>query len=139
MILLVAAAFWGCATVPQDSAAIRKDYEQAVRRIYIQAWQPADVVSTNASIQSICTVSVVIARDGSVISTKVVKPSGDEQMDKSVHAVLDKIRFVQPFENGARDKRRVFTINFVESELFAPMPNKIAAGNRHRAFQLDDL
>jgi len=124
IVLVVAAAFLGCATVSQDSAAIRKDYEQAVRRIYIQAWQPADGVSTNASIQSICKVSIVIGRDGSVISAKVVKPSGDEQMDKSVHTVLDKIRFVQPFESGARDKRRIFSINFIESEEMATMPNE---------------
>ena len=45
-------------------------------------------------------------------------------MDKSVQTVLDKIRFVQPFESGAKDERRVFTINFVESEEIAPMPNK---------------
>jgi len=33
-------------------------------------------------------------------------------MDKSVQEMLDKISFVQPFENGAKDEQRTFIINF---------------------------
>ena len=124
VILFVAAVLLGCESMPKDSVAIHKDYERVVKRIYMQAWQPADVTTTNANVQSVTKVSVVIARDGRVISTKVDKPSGDERMDKSVQLVLDKIQFVKPFESGAKDERRAFTINFVESEEFAPMPNK---------------
>ena len=133
LILLTAMLLLGCESSPKQNAAISQDsrpgggglaYAQVVKRFYMQVWQPADITTTNANVQSFTRVSVVIAKDGSVISAKVVKPSEDERMDKSVQTVLDKIRFVQPFESGAKDERRAFTINFVESEEFAPMPNK---------------
>jgi TonB family protein len=132
-ILFAAMLLLGCESSPKQEAAISRDfkpgggglaYAQVVKRFYLQAWQPADVTTTNANVQSFTRVSVVIAKDGSVVSAKIVKPSEDEQMDKSVQTVLDKIKCVQPFESGAKDERRVFTINFVENEEIAPMPLK---------------
>jgi len=90
----------------------------------MQAWHPGDVTTTNANVASVTSASVVIAKDGRVVSAKIVRLSEDEQMNKSVQAVLDQIKFVQPFESGAEDERRTFTINFVESEVLAPMTKK---------------
>ena len=130
LILLAAIVVPGCASSPKDAAAIHRDarqqYTRLVRNYYAQAWQPTDIVTTNAAIQSVTRVSVAVAKNGSVISAKIVKPSGDERMDKSVQSVLDRIKCVPPFESGANDKRRTFTMNFVESEELAPMPDRPA-------------
>lgn len=37
-------------------------------------------------------------------------------MDKSVRAALDKVRFIAPFENGAKEERRTFVIGFNSKE-----------------------
>jgi len=78
-------------------------------RVYMRAWEPG---KSATKVERVTRVSIVIARDGSVVSAKIVAPSGDEQVDKSVQLTLDKIRFVQPFESGAKEDRRTFTINF---------------------------
>ena len=117
-ILLTAVFLWGCETPPEQEAAISPDfkpgggshaYSEVVMRVYMHAWEPA---KSATNVERVARVSVVIARDGSVVSAKIVTPSGDEQVDKSVQLTLDKIRFVQPFESGAKEDRRTFTINF---------------------------
>ena len=118
LILLAAMFLWGCESSPKENAAISPDfrsgggglaYAQVVKRVFTQAWNPSRSPTDG---ETVTRVSVVIAKDGTVISAKIVKPSGDDQMDKSVQMVLDKIRLVQPFESGARDERRTFIINF---------------------------
>ncbi|HTQ52756.1 MAG TPA: TonB family protein [Candidatus Acidoferrales bacterium] len=118
MILITMALLWGCGTAPKQEATISPDfrpggggysYAKIVMGVYNDAWKPA-IDATSA--ERVTTASVVITKDGSVVSAKIVRPSGDEQMDKSVQSVLERIRTVQPFESGAKDERRTFTINF---------------------------
>ena len=58
-------------------------------------------------------VRVTIASDGTVISARIITPSGDAKVDASVQRTLGP-RHVHSrrFRTGATDKERTYTINF---------------------------
>jgi len=76
---------------------------------YERAWKPLDSWPSHEHVTS---ASVTIARDGRVISARIVGSSGDVWMDKSVREALDRVRVVAPFENGVKEDHRTFIINF---------------------------
>jgi hypothetical protein len=39
-------------------------------------------------------------------------PSGDEALDRSVQRTLERVRTIEPFETGAKEEQRTYTINF---------------------------
>ncbi len=49
---------------------------------------------------------------GTVISAEIISPSGDETLDKSVQSTLSEVKWIKPFEAGARESQRTYTINF---------------------------
>ncbi len=94
--------------MPGDSSVAYANYASAVKSIYEQAWAlPADV-SDNANTK----VSVTIANDGTVISARIISPSGDAGLDASVQRTLERVKFIAPFPDGATDKERTYIINF---------------------------
>ena len=54
----------------------------------------------------------VVRGNGNVIDSKLLKPSGNTALDRSVKRALDRVRFVAPFPEGSLDPQRTFTINF---------------------------
>jgi len=85
------------------------NYKQVLASIYYQAWQEPDDSSAEAAT---AVAAVVVARDGSVISAHITKSSGDRAVDRSVEATLQRVRFIAPFPEGAKDEQRSFTVNF---------------------------
>jgi TonB family protein len=85
-------------------------YAQIVRKVYTEAWTiPNDVTDDEATIK----VSVTIARDGSVISSRIIKESGSRLVDRSIQNALDRVTTIGvPFPAGAKESQRTFTINF---------------------------
>jgi TonB family protein len=80
-------------------------YKQAILAAYDRVWDaPESIAGSEASV----TVSVTIARDGTVISARIIRPSGDAQMDASVQRALNRVSFIAPFPDGATDKQRTF-------------------------------
>ena len=57
-------------------------------------------------------VSVTIASDGTVISARIITPSGDASVDASVQRTLDRVTYIAPFPEGATEKERTYIINF---------------------------
>jgi colicin import membrane protein len=95
--------------MPGPGGAAYANYAQAVKSVYTQAWiVPEDLNDDEATTK----VSVTIARDGTVLSSRVLAPSGNATMDGSIRRVLDRVRFVAPFPDGAKEAQRTFTINF---------------------------
>jgi len=82
---------------------------QAVKALYMQAWVTTNS-TTNA--EAVAVASIVVAKDGRVVSAKIVKPSGNKPVDESVQQALNRVSFLFPFEPGAKVERRVYTINF---------------------------
>jgi TonB family protein len=95
--------------MPGNSSASAANYAQVVKSVYEQAWTPPDdTASDDADIK----VRVTIASDGSVISARIVSPSGDAKVDRSIRSTLERVQFIAPFPSGTLDKERSYIINF---------------------------
>ena len=85
------------------------NYAQEVRRVYTEAVRiPPDAEDESAVIK----VRVTIARNGTVVSSSIISPSGSPQLDRAIQATLDRVTFVAPFPQGAKDSQRTFIISF---------------------------
>jgi len=85
------------------------NYSQVVKAIYEQAWIAPDDTASDSAITK---VTVTIARDGTVVSARIIQRSGDAKVDQSVQSTLDRVTFIRPFPEGSTDRQRSFTINF---------------------------
>ena len=85
------------------------NYRDVIASIYYEAWTPpgnADNDDANTK------VSVTIASDGTVISARIITPSGDTHMDDSIQRTLNRVPFIAPFPKDAVEKERTYKINF---------------------------
>ncbi len=85
------------------------NFDQAVLSAYDRAWQlPAGVTDTGAT----AVATITIARDGTVISARISDPSGNATVDASVRRTLDRVKWVAPLPERAREDQRTLKINF---------------------------
>jgi TonB family protein len=85
------------------------NWKQAVKTAYDRAWVlPAGVAADSAT----TTVTVTIARDGTVISSSITRFSGNADVDQSVQATLDRVRYAAPLPDDAKEDQRTITIYF---------------------------
>jgi TonB family protein len=94
--------------MPGNSSVAYANYATVVKSVYEQAWILPNDVSDNANTK----VSVTIANDGTVISARIITPSGDAGLDASVQRTLDRVKSIAPFPEGATEKERAYIINF---------------------------
>lgn len=85
------------------------NYRDIIASKYYNAWSaPADLDDATP----VVTASVTIARDGSVVTARVTKPSGNAAMDRSIAKVLETVTFIEPFPASFKDAQRTVTIKF---------------------------
>ncbi|MBU6409437.1 MAG: energy transducer TonB [Verrucomicrobia bacterium] len=85
------------------------DYASVVQSVYDAAWAlPESIANDDENVK----VLVTIARDGTVVSARIVTPCGDGPVDASVQRALDRVRFVAPFPQGVADAQRTYPIIF---------------------------
>jgi TonB family protein len=95
--------------MPGNSSAAYANYAEVVKSIYDQAWTlPDSLANANETVK----VRVTIASDGTVISARIIEPSGDAALDASVRTTLERVTFIAPFPEGSSDKQRTYTISF---------------------------
>ena len=95
--------------MPGPGSGAAADYAATVRRHFEAAWIPPDDSSSDdANVK----VTVTIGRTGSVIAARILDRSGDSRVDASIQRALDRVTFVAPFSDGAKDNERTFIINF---------------------------
>lgn len=94
---------------PGGGGEVYAPYDDAVRSVYWHAWTPPQDTATDAAITK---VTVTIASDGTVLSSRIIKPSGDASVDRSVQRTLDRVTYIAPFPQGAKEKQRTYTIKF---------------------------
>ena len=95
--------------MPGTGSVSYANYASVVKSVYEQAWTPPD---DTASDDAMTRVSVTIGSDGAVITSRILDPSGDARVDASIQRTLDRVTFVAPFPDGAKEKERTFIINF---------------------------
>ncbi len=95
--------------MPGNSSVAYANYAAVVKSIYEQAWTPPDDTSSDDANTK---VSVTIASDGTVVSARIISPSDDARVDASVQRTLERVTFIAPFPEGAKDKERTYIINF---------------------------
>jgi len=85
------------------------NWRQAVKSDFSNAWLlPDGVVDDEAT----SVASVTIARDGTVLNSKITQFSGDKVVDSSVQAALDRVQHTAPLPDTAKEDKRTVTINF---------------------------
>lgn len=95
--------------VPGPGGAAYANYGQVIKSIYEKAWnRPAEAENETDEVE----VEVTLWRDGTVIRSRVIRRSGNAALDKSVENVLERVRTVPPFPEGAKDDQRTFHITF---------------------------
>ena len=85
------------------------NFLQAVKSKYERAWILPDGVTDN---DATVTASVTIAREGTVVSWRVVRASGNAAVDQSVRVTLQRVKFAAPLPDDAKENQRTVEINF---------------------------
>lgn len=93
--------------MPGVSSESYANFKDALASLYYNAWTPPDNPANDSAITK---VRIVIARDGKVISAKVIGPSGDAQVDASVRRAIDRVSSVPPLPGG--ESQRTVILNF---------------------------
>ena len=100
--------------MPGSDNTSSANYGDVVISIYHHAWEaPTGMSSDNVTVKF----KVKIARDGTVISSEIVEPSGDPNVDAAVQHMLDRVTFIAPFPEGTTDQERVYPINFIATRI----------------------
>jgi TonB family protein len=95
--------------MPGNSTVAYANYASVVKSVYELAWTPPDSTDSDDANTK---VKVTIASDGTVITASIVTPSGDASVDASVQKTLDRVTFIAPFPDGAKETERTYIINF---------------------------
>lgn len=91
------------------SSASTASYRDAITSVYYHAWAPPQNMSVDSAMVGF---SVVVSRDGSVISSTIKTSSGDPDVDRAVQQMLDRVTFIAPFPDSMQDDQHTFHINF---------------------------
>ena len=94
---------------PGGGGASYANFFDAVKKIYFDAWiAPDGAADEDASVEA----SVTIARNGDVVSSRIVKTSGNAAVDQSVLATLNRVRRAVPLPDGVKEEQRIVPIKF---------------------------
>jgi hypothetical protein len=85
-------------------------YSQIVKAIYDRNWDPIGFGVSGETKPA--TARVIIGHDGRVISWEITELSGDIQMDQSVQGALEKVKTIEPFDQGSGEAQRTYVIKF---------------------------
>ena len=98
---------------PGNGEFLSAGYENVIQSVY-QARYDVELSSASEAgeRQTEVGVSVTIRRDGTVISSRILQPSGSPALNKLVQRVLDKVTFIAPFPPKSSDTQRTFNIIF---------------------------
>jgi TonB family protein len=85
-------------------------YASLVQMTYWDAWAaPEDATSESAVVD----VLITIKNDGTVLSSRIVKHSGDSAVDASVQRTLNRVISIdRPFPEGMNEKQHTYTLHF---------------------------
>jgi TonB family protein len=83
------------------------NFFSGVQKVYEDAWTVPD-----GAPDLTVSVTVTVARDGTVVSARITDGSGNSALDNSVHKALDRVKSVPPLPESETSDTRTFTIGF---------------------------
>jgi TonB family protein len=93
---------------PGTSTVAFGSYRDALATIYYNAWvTPDNAVNDEAD----AIARITVASDGTVVTSRIVTPSGDAKVDDSVRRALDRVSSVPPLPDKSKSEQE-FTIDF---------------------------
>jgi TonB family protein len=95
--------------MPGTSSVSYASYASIIKSIYTQAWTPPDNAANDSADVK---VRITVSNEGTVLSSEILKSSGDSSVDDSVQRTLDRVTFIAPFPEGSTEKQKTFIINF---------------------------
>jgi TonB family protein len=85
------------------------NFLQALKSIYEHAWiLPDGVADDNATVAT----SITIAREGTVVTWRVLRSSGNAAVDRSVRVTLERVKVAVPLPDDAKENQRTVEIKF---------------------------
>ena len=93
--------------VPQGRYAAA-NYESLIRRKYVDATIHPGTISGDPVVK----VQLVIARNGNVLSARIIGASGLASWDRAVQKALDRVKRIAPFPAGMSGTKKTFSLNF---------------------------
>ena len=94
--------------VPGVSTVAYSSYRDALATIYYNAWVTPEGVAND---EADTIVKIIIARDGTVVSSRIVTPSGNAKIDDSVRRALNRVSFVAPLPDQSKSEQE-FNLDF---------------------------
>jgi colicin import membrane protein len=94
---------------PGPAGVSYANFLQAVKSAYMRALVTPDNLNDE---NAVTVASVTIARDGTVVSARIVHLSGDDQLDRAVQRTLDRVKYAAPLPDSATEDQRTVEINF---------------------------
>lgn len=85
------------------------NFLDGVKKVYSDAWLVPEGLADD---EATATASVTIARDGMVVSARIIRRSGNALVDMSVEATLRRVTRAVPLPDNAKEDRRTVTIKF---------------------------
>jgi len=85
------------------------NWKSAVKSVYDRAWLLPNGIKAEPVT---AVVEVTIARDGTVVSSRITRMTGNSEVDDSVQAALDRVRVAAPLPDDAKEDQRTITIYF---------------------------
>ena len=85
------------------------NFLQAVKSVYTREWTVPDGVTDE---QATATATVTIARNGDVVNFRIISFSRNTEVDRSVQATLERVKFAAPLPENAVENQREVTIRF---------------------------
>ncbi|MBL67565.1 MAG: hypothetical protein CMO74_03785 [Verrucomicrobiales bacterium] len=99
------------AVVFRPGSSSYNNYKEWVRQKYQQTWNSGRLPGQRY--RQVVTVKVTVSRSGQVLSSSIVRRSGQAPLDASVQGTLNVVRSIgRSFPAGVKESRQTFTIDF---------------------------
>ena len=97
--------------VTGSNRAAFASYAAYVVGVYRRAWEP--LIPGNLSRSQVAQVTVTIRRDGTVLSARITRRTGNAVLDRSVQTALNRVKRIgKVFPSGSRDTQQTFVLDF---------------------------
>jgi TonB family protein len=85
-------------------------YASLVQMTYWDAWAAPEDASSDSAVVDVV---ITIKNDGTILSSRIIKRSGDSAVDASVQRVLNRVTSIdRPFPEGMSEKQHSYTLHF---------------------------